>query len=240
MPRHEPLHQLSSRVLGVESILRVPGHGLVDEHVGVLGASHRAGADHGSQLSEQQQVGDVLTTGGEAGLAEGRGDLAPHPRCGARQHCLEHLQGPGRRRVVETEAPVPRPHRRLDLRGGDPLDPPQVLRRDEVPRRPQDVGSQPAPRGLLGEHPGVRVPAGIRIASDQAASGASWACTQVSSRTTSAPWRNPRAESRWVASRRRWTRSRELPLIRPSSHPPPTRAGEQVCLRSLLCSDVIV
>jgi len=60
------------------------------------------------------------------------------------------------------------------------------------------------------------------MASDQAASGASWACTHASSSTTSAPLRRPAVVSRWVARRRRCTSRRRWEGTATSSHSPPT------------------
>ena len=138
------------------------------------------------------------TAVGQPRRVERHPHLAARARRRSGEQRLEHPQGRGDHLVVSPSRAVDPGHRALDPCGPvTPLHPAQVLggERCQVGRSTW-VRTQP-PAACSASTSAYVVPGLIRMPSDHAASGASWACTQPSSRTTSRPV--PQAGRRRVA-----------------------------------------
>ena len=138
---------------------RAGRHRLVDEHVGVLGAARRPGADDRPQLGDDQQVPHLLPGWRES---RARRSASRSPRASAGSARRGTTRAPSSAAAASSSS---RPSAAVACRPSTarPATRGRCIQRrssgrDEVPRRPQHVGAHPAAGRLLGEHIGIRRP----------------------------------------------------------------------------------
>lgn len=136
---------------------------LGDECVGVLGgvAGEPRGArtDHGPHLGHDQLMRYRFARAGQTALGEDRPELGARERRAVGEHLAQEIQTGVHHVGGDAELPQACRVGALHLRAGQRLNPAQVLRRDEVPGRSQDVGAHPVSARLRSHDLGVaRVP----------------------------------------------------------------------------------
>ena len=180
---------------------------LRQQRVRLLRPAHRPAADQPLQLGVHDHVREP-----DAGRAR---PLPPpalrraRPGSGTRpprEHRDQHVAGPA---VVAARAP-PAGTCRVQLlhpSRGRRQDPADVARRDQVPGRPQDVGSQQLPASNSARSVGV-VQARVACPATRTRARTPGTARRSAASTTAAAVGSRGPPSRWVASRRRSTRRR--------------------------------
>ena len=118
---------------------RSPRDSLVEQHVGELLPAPRSAADDRVELRMHHQVCQALALGVKTGGTERFSELEARERLAAGQRSLEHPPAGGDGVRVDLQRAIGKRIGHVHARTGERLDPPDICRRHEVPRRPQHV-----------------------------------------------------------------------------------------------------
>ena len=115
------------------------GHTRIDEGVSKLLALSRTAADHEVELGLHHVERETYSVAGDSGFLQRGGERRTRLEPVLGECFFDHAAAAHEIARLDAELPVIRGHAPLDVRAGEPLHPPQILRRDEVPRRPKNV-----------------------------------------------------------------------------------------------------
>ena len=120
-------------------------HALFDQRVRELLASPRSAAHQGGQLRVHHHIGQPLARRVDTSASQRRGQIGAGRVGSVPERLCDDVERPDEHLVVEVEPAHYRRVRGVHPRRGELLHPPEVLRRDEVPRRAHHVSSHHLP-----------------------------------------------------------------------------------------------
>ena len=136
-----PARQFGERV--VASARSGHRHPFLEQRVGQVPAAAGAAADHGIELCLHDDVGETLhAVSVYAGALEDGFQLLAGQLGAAAEGADDGPLAPPEERGVELETAIVGRHRGADAGRSECQHPADVFRRDEMPRRPQDMGAK--------------------------------------------------------------------------------------------------